>query len=104
MPRLLRSNPHTKHKAIKLRKSSTPAEAKLWSKIRNDQLGITFRRQHAIGNYITDFCATRKKLIIELDGPPFGRSTWSRQSTIMKEQNILKHAAIVFCDFGTMMS
>ena len=30
--------------------------------------GVRFRRQHAIGTYITDFCAPRKKLIIELDG------------------------------------
>jgi very-short-patch-repair endonuclease len=30
--------------------------------------GIHFRRQHAIGKYIVDFCAPRKKLIIELDG------------------------------------
>lgn len=68
MPRPLRSNPKTKHRAISLRKESTPAEGKLWSRIRNDQLGVTFRRQHAIGNYIVDFCAPRKKLIIELDG------------------------------------
>ena len=29
---------------------------------------VHFRNQHAIGNYIVDFCAPRKKLIIELDG------------------------------------
>ena len=29
---------------------------------------VHFRKQHAIGNYIVDFCAPRKKLIIELDG------------------------------------
>ncbi|HLO17330.1 MAG TPA: DUF559 domain-containing protein, partial [Anaerolineales bacterium] len=68
MPRTQRSNPKTKHNAIQLRKEPTSAEAKLWSRIRNDQLGVTFRRQHAIGNYITDFCAPREKLIIELDG------------------------------------
>ena len=68
MPRPTRSNPQTKHKAIKLRKESTPAERKLWSRIRNDQLGVTFRRQHAIGNYIPDFCSPKAKLIIELDG------------------------------------
>ncbi len=44
-------------------------------------------------------CAPRKKLIIELDGPPFGRSTWNRQSTIMKEQIIGKLAVIVFPRF-----
>jgi very-short-patch-repair endonuclease len=68
MPRTLRSNPRTKLRAIQLRRESTPAEIKLWSRIRNDSLGVTFRRQHAIGNYIVDFCAPRKKLIIELDG------------------------------------
>ena len=68
MPRKPRSNPKTKHKAIRLRKESTPAERKLWSIIRNDQLGVTFRRQHAIGIYIPDFCAAKAKLIIEMDG------------------------------------
>ena len=68
MPRTPRSNPKTKRKAVELRKESTPAERKLWSRIRNDQLGVTFRRQHAIGNYIPDFCAIKPKLIIELDG------------------------------------
>jgi very-short-patch-repair endonuclease len=68
MPRKPRSNPKTKHQAIKLRKASTPAERKLWSKIRNDQLGVTFRRQHAVRHYIPDFCSPKAKLIIELDG------------------------------------
>jgi very-short-patch-repair endonuclease len=68
MPRKKRSNPKTKHNAIQLRKKSTPAERKLWSRIRNDQLGVTFRRQHAIGNYIPDFCCPKAKLITDLDG------------------------------------
>jgi very-short-patch-repair endonuclease len=68
MPRKRRSNPKTKHQAIKLRKELTPPERKLWSRIRNDQLGVTFRRQHAVGNYIPDFSSPKAKLIIELDG------------------------------------
>jgi very-short-patch-repair endonuclease len=56
------------HKAGQLRKELTPAESKLWSRLRNDQLGVTFRRQHAIGNFIPDFCSPKAKLIIELDG------------------------------------
>src|ERR1044071_5183877 len=68
MPRKPRSNPPTMQNAIKLRKESTLAEQKLWSRIRNDQLGVTFRRQHAIGKYIPDFCSPKTKLIIELDG------------------------------------
>ena len=68
MPRKKRSNPKTMNTAGKLRKDSTPAERKLWSRIRNNQLGITFRRQHAVGVYIPDFCSPEAKLIIELDG------------------------------------
>lgn len=68
MPRKQRSNPKTKHKAIRLRKESTPAERKLWSRIRHDQLGVTFRRQHAVGTYIPDFCSPKARVIIELDG------------------------------------
>ena len=35
---------------------------------RNKLNGVSFRRQHAIGNYIVDFVSIKKKLIIELDG------------------------------------
>jgi very-short-patch-repair endonuclease len=68
MPRSQRSNATTKRHAVELRKEPTPAEAKLWSRLRNDQLGVTFRRQHAIGSYIPDFCCPKANLIIELDG------------------------------------
>jgi adenine-specific DNA-methyltransferase len=30
--------------------------------------GVGFRRQHAIGNFIVDFCVPSKMLVIELDG------------------------------------
>ena len=47
----------------------TEAENKLWSHLRAHRMGdVHFRNQHAIGNYVVDFCAPRKKLIIELDG------------------------------------
>ncbi len=68
MPRPPRSNPKTRTHAIELRKEPTPAERKLWVIIRNDQLEVNFRRQHAIGKYIPDFVCIEKKLIIELDG------------------------------------
>lgn len=55
--------------AGKLRLNQTPEEAKLWSRLRAHRLaGIGFRRQHAIGKYIVDFCAPKEKLIIEVDG------------------------------------
>jgi very-short-patch-repair endonuclease len=64
-----RSNPKTMHRAGKLRKEPTLAERKLWSYLRGNKLdGVSFRRQHAIGNYIPDFVCIKRKIIIELDG------------------------------------
>jgi very-short-patch-repair endonuclease len=55
--------------ASELRHNQTEAEARLWSYLRAHRMdNVHFRRQYAIGNFIVDFCAPRKKLIIELDG------------------------------------
>ncbi len=57
------------HRAGELRKVQTPAEAKLWAALRGNKLGgINFRRQHAIGKYVVDFCSPGTKLVIEVDG------------------------------------
>ena len=63
MPRLPRSRPRTRIHAIELRKELTDAEVKLWACLRKDQLGVNFRRQHAIGNYIVDFVCIKRKHI-----------------------------------------
>jgi len=59
-----------KNNRRELRKHLTPAEAKLWSYLKNSQLGEKFRRQHSIGSYIVDFYCPKKKLAVELDGSP----------------------------------
>ena len=65
----VRSNPKTMHHAGELRHELTLAEQKLWAYLRlMREDGVRFRRQHAIGTYITDFCEPHKKLIVELDG------------------------------------
>ena len=47
----------------------TDAELKLWSRLRAHRMeDVHFRRQHAIGRYVVDFCSIREKLIIEVDG------------------------------------
>jgi very-short-patch-repair endonuclease len=66
---LRRTTPKGYERARELRKNLTDAEKKLWAYLRGNKLhGIKFRRQHALGNYIVDFCAIKQKLIIELDG------------------------------------
>ncbi|MGB3340766.1 MAG: endonuclease domain-containing protein [bacterium] len=52
-----------------LRKNSTDAEKKLWSKLRNGNLAnLKFRRQVIKGPYILDFYCPEKRLVIEVDG------------------------------------
>ncbi len=52
-----------------LSRNMTDAETALWQALRSHQIdGVHFRRQHAIGPYVTDFCSPRKKVIIEVDG------------------------------------
>jgi very-short-patch-repair endonuclease len=54
-----------------LRKRLTPAEAALWSLLKNRQaFGLKFRRQTSIENYIVDFYCPEYKIVIELDGEP----------------------------------
>ena len=57
------------HRAAELRQTTGSAEIKLWAHLRTlREAGFHFRRQHAIGPYITDFCTPRERLIIEVDG------------------------------------
>ena len=51
------------------RNHPTEAEFLLWEYLRADGLGVTFKRQHVIGEFIADFVCLPARLIIELDGP-----------------------------------
>jgi very-short-patch-repair endonuclease len=50
------------------RKEPTPAEDHLWQELRGSKLGTSFRRQHAITQFIVDFVCLTAWLIIEVDG------------------------------------
>lgn len=53
----------------KMRNHPTEAEQLLWYALSGKKLeGYKFRRQHIIGNYITDFICLKENLIIEIDG------------------------------------
>ena len=81
--------------AKQLHRNMTPAEVKLWARLRAYRLeGIHFRNQHAIGNYVVDFCAPRKKLIIELDGSQHmeqdGYDTERTEYLVSKDYTVLR--------------
>lgn len=54
--------------AKRLRKTMTDAERKLWQKLRGQQLGAKFRRQHPFQGYILDFVCLERRLVVEVDG------------------------------------
>jgi len=57
-------------RARELRKNMTPAERRLWQKLRANRLeGWHFRRQQIIDGYIVDFYCHKAGLVIEVDGP-----------------------------------
>ena len=64
-----RTTEAVQQRARELRKEQTPAEQKLWARLRRKQLhGLRFRRQHPIGPFIVDFCCVAHKLVVEIDG------------------------------------
>ena len=67
--RIRGTTPEIEQAARKLRNNLTPAEALLWSALRNKQLeGLRFRCQHPVGNFILDFYCPSCKLVVEVDG------------------------------------
>ena len=55
-------------RASQLRQNMTAAEKLLWSELRARKTGFTFRRQHPINMFITDFYCHKANLVIEIDG------------------------------------
>jgi very-short-patch-repair endonuclease len=46
----------------------TDGERLLWQRLRAEQLGVKFRRQHPVGSYVADFACLDPQLIVEVDG------------------------------------
>jgi len=51
-----------------MRAAPTLSEARLWEELRGSRLGVGFRRQGVVGDYIADFVAPSIRLIVEVDG------------------------------------
>lgn len=62
-------SPQMRVRAKQLRREMTPAERKLWQRLRANRLeGFHFRRQQIIDGYIVDFYCHAVGLVIEIDG------------------------------------
>ena len=72
------SSPHRSEllaqRAAFMRGSATASEERLWLSLRGRQLGVSFKRQVAVGGrFIVDFLASRARLAVEVDGAYHGR-------------------------------
>ena len=54
--------------AVKMRKEPTDVERILWQELRANKLGVKFRRQHLIDQFIVDFYCVELGLVFEVDG------------------------------------
>ncbi len=67
--RRIRTTSAIQQRAKELRQQMTPAEEKLWQRLRAHRLGgLKFRRQHPLGPFIADFYCAERRLVVELDG------------------------------------
>ncbi|MBR3513579.1 MAG: endonuclease domain-containing protein [Bacteroidaceae bacterium] len=57
-----------KELATENRKNPTQAETVLWEYLKEKRLGVPFRRQQVIGQFIADFACLQRKLVVEVDG------------------------------------
>ena len=84
------------------RKDPTRSELRLWTELRGRALGVRFRREDPIGDYIADFSCRQRRLIIEVDGDSHDdqsrdhrRDEWFRQQgwTVLRLPNeyVLDH-------------
>ena len=76
-----------------LRRTSTDAEAALWSQLRAKRLaGFKFRRQHPLGPYILDFYCPARRLAVELDGgqhfEPYAQAYDRRRTAYLRQAGI----------------
>ena len=77
------NKPQLKKIRQRLRNDMPKSERVFWQKIRGKQLGVKFRRQFSIENFILDFYSPEIKLGIEIDGD----SHFMSNATILKDCN-----------------
>ena len=70
-PRSLRPETAT---ARKLRKSMSLPEVLLWQRLKGQQVGAKFRKQHPVGPYVADFYCSATRTIVEVDGEAHNRA------------------------------
>lgn len=72
------------------RKKSTDAEAVIWEYLRAGRMGVKFRRQHAIADFIADFACLSQRIIVEIDGE-YHQEKDQNEDDAMRDRILEKH-------------
>lgn len=86
----IKNKPEIKNIRSYLRRNMPAPETVLWQKLRGKSLGIKFRRQFSVENYILDFYAPALKLAIELDGESHFRKG-AQQKDFLRDKKLRMH-------------
>jgi len=109
------AKPSIFEKAKFLRENMTVPEKALWSRLNKNQLGVRFKPQHPIANFIVDFYCHKILLVIEVDGEYHnykGQSDRSRSDELekynltilrFKNEEILKDISTVILKIEKMI-
>ena len=73
--------------AQKNRSAMSDAEMWLWSRLRRQGLGVGFRRQHPIGDYIADFACVSLRLVVEVDGAQHFESPYDAERDLYMQRH-----------------
>lgn len=65
-------------------------EVILWQQIRDNKLGLKFRRQYSVEDYILDFYDSAIKLDIEIDGDTHFRDESANKSDRIRDKFLSK--------------
>ncbi|MBI0476596.1 endonuclease domain-containing protein [Sphingomonas sp. MA1305] len=61
--------------ARQLRRDMSLPEVLLWQRLKGQQAGIKFRKQHPVGSYVADFYCSATRTIVEVDGETHNRGS-----------------------------
>jgi very-short-patch-repair endonuclease len=90
-----KAKPWKKRKAAQMARNQTWPEKKLWTKLRDKQLGAWFYKQKIVLGYIVDFWCPSAGIAIEVDG----KSHRKRKAYDAKRDAVLRRKGIITMRF-----
>jgi len=78
-----------------LRSEMSLPEVLLWQRLRQNEQGLKFRRQHPSGRYVADFYCHKARLVIEIDGVMHDCGTRPHRDTVRDAWFVTKGLTVI---------